>query len=816
MANARSRKQRVIDNGFKAKLEKAEVEMRSVMDFLEKVQKDNQRLQEENSLLREENYRLKTGKTLTPVDTPPPLVEDDSFPPPGTAPDSKTGQIVNNIKQAVLSTANTKVSREKKEVAERGDVLIAYFYIGPRKREIYGYSIINHEILNDHPTILNAIDNADNIQLYLGRSNDEQTLKGIKTYAFVIKSNATVQFPMGDVGAGDIVLWIRSDNPLDQIKKQLSRLFSSKILSQVDVCSGIDREKCDLVDAGVKFISKSIKEQFDHINIKQHGPPIHKTVKTRQTPVPSKVITDLTYEEYKTFIPVPKYPLLADKPRRTDHRWIFHDYLMEGKDLTINVDYNVSGQGLVEDGIPIAAFNPKSNPRHIVNPYAVTKNQRLYAGVNLKDTYMYILKMVDHFHQILVLSFSSQRITDEDLHTFYGRDIGIQEHISGPTPMLTDLMHHMWDVRQGFYLIDQICYVVDSLLQLDINNPFDERLGNVLKTNSEFLKFVELMRAGKDRSESQSNTYADSREFRYYKSLQRAKNTLEDYAPEASPLREHMTDNEVDILFASIPSCALRNYWEIAKLCGLEKQFAYMEPVVTVSSKDRLVHKYEQLTGQRSLTPEERDWGATRIDGDIIELGPNRVIAEFRQIVYQTYLEVLDEVLAGYGKNVPLDTKGWFMLWEKEDDTKWYNHRINQFVLVDIVDQGAKWQARPLRLKLLQLVNAQLFKRVSLRLEERYRLIKEEHKNRPVSRNPGTPGSKEFFIWDDIAKFIMSQKKTRLAEHWINVIQGLLPKTDPEELNENYVIHSLSDLDWMILQRLEDDAWYKLNSSDTY
>lgn len=811
MANARGRNQRVIDNSFKAKLEKAEVEMRSVMDLLEKVQKDNQRLQEENSLLREENYRLQTGKTLTPVVTPPPLVEDDSFPPPDTAPDSKTGQIVNNIKQAVLSTADTKVSREKKEVAWRGDVLIAYFYIGPRKREVYGYSIINHEILND-PTILNAIDNADNIQLYLGRSSDEQTLKGIKTYAFVIKSNATVQFPISDVGAGDIVLWIRSDNPLDQIKKQISRLFSSKILSQMDVCSGIDREKCDLVDAEVKFISKSIKEQFDHINIKQPA-PIHKTVKTRQNPVPSKVITDLTYEEYKKFIPVPKYPLPANKPRRTDHRWIFHDYLMEGKDLTINVDYNVPGQGLVEDRIPIAAFNPKSNARHIDNPYAVTKNQRLYAGVNLKDTVMYILKMVDHFHQILVLPFSSQRITDEDLPTFYGRDIGIQEHISGPTPMLTDLMHHMWDVRQGFYLIDQLCYVVDGLLQLDIDNPFDERLGNVLKTNSEFLKFVELMRAGKDRYEHKSNTYADSREFRYYNSIDRAKNTLRDYAPEASPERKKMTDNEVDILFASIPSCALRNYWEIAKLCGLEKQFAYMEPD-TESSVPRLMHKYEKLTGQRSLTPEERDWGATRIDGDIIGLGPNRVIAEFRKIVYRTYLEVLDEVLWESKGN--LDTKGWFMLWKKEDDTKWYNHRINQFVLVDIVDQGTKWQARPLRLKLLQFVNAQLFKRVSLRLEERYEIFKEEHKNRPVSRNPGTLGSKEFFIWDDIAKFIMSQKKTRLAEDWINVIPGLLPKTDPVELNENYVIHSLSDLDWMILQRLEDDARYTLNSSDTY
>lgn len=791
MANTRGRNQRVIDNSLKQKLEKIQGEMRTVVDLLERMQEENTRLIEENRVLREENNRL-NGITLTPVTTPPPLVEDDSFPPPGTA--SETGQIINNIKKAVLSAPQSKVSEVKKEVARQGDVLIAYFYIGHSKREIYGYSIINHEILKE-PTILNLIDDADNIQLYLA---DEKDLKGTKTYAFVIKSNATVQFPIRDVDAGDIVLWIRSNNPLDQIKKQISRLFLQKILSRMDVCNGIDREKCVLVNERVKFISQSIGEQFAHINIKQPAP----NPKTVKTTVPSKVIADLTYEEYKKFVPVPKYKLLNEPPpATTDHRWIFHDYFMKGEDLDIKVEYNVPGQGFIKDSISIGQFNPESNGPHIANPYLVNKYNRTEAGTNLKDTVMYILNMVDYFHQILVLPFSSQIITGLGVDLFYGRDIGIQEHISGPTPMLTDLMHHMWDVRQGFFLIDEICSVAHDIIEREI---FQEtRVENTLNTNSEFKGFVDLIRAG-NRRHSYAKTYVDYRKFLYHNSLHTASSSLKDNALKDNCFKK-MTESERNILFSTFPGGALRNYWEIAKLCGLEDSLAYMDPGYE-SVKPMLKHKYEQLTGMRSLTSQERDWGATHIDGLKIGLDPNKVIAQFRGIIYRCYSDALDDL----DHNETLDTAGLLI----PDDTKWYSYMLNQLILVDVDKTGENWTARKSRLKLLQLINTKLFEHVTNGLEARYNSLKENAEKKHISREPGSMGNKEFYIWDDIVKFIDATGPQNGPRDWINVIPGLLPNTEPIQINDKYVIHSLSDLDWMILGMLKELEMDK--NSDTY
>tara|TARA_E500000331_G_scaffold123927_2_gene121530 strand:- start:38234 stop:40759 length:2526 start_codon:yes stop_codon:yes gene_type:complete len=834
MANVSSRRERKIEV-------KLEAQMDQLRDSITRLEQENQRLIASNDDLRiknaelsRENYELKNrlGGNDTDVQAPPPVVADDESktntrpqpppvepppPPPGIAflneeeddVDTNTivGQVVENIKYIILDTG---LDEEKRSTAMNGDVLVVYFQVtGAKTKDIYGYSIINHNVLND-AQVLQMIDEPGYIQVYRYRAGAaKKELETAKTKAFVVHNDMTIETPIRNVGPGDIVLWIRTDKEEAGVKRQLESLVRRKLLNQIrGTCSG---EICQQTEENVELIAQIIGGQYQEVK-----PPAKKAPAPFQ-PRPSapRMPTgqEMSYDRYVSLIPIPKVVKRSRDFRGGNiysQRDVYWDYLENGVDAEIKLEYyapaaaqgllTISDDGIIRKNSTVGTYKAFEQPTFAPKIYEVTKNSRWEPGVSLKNVASYLLKMIDYFHQILLIPYSSEDFIDSHLDFFYGVDNGKHTHISSPTPPLFDLMEHMYDVRQGFVYIDRLLANIAQYLQF---SPGTEN-------STYFRDFMGILRGGEKRY-SKQEAFPEYREFTHPSYIARCKNVLKDFTKQNDP-QNPLGKDEKERLYGFAARASLRNYWEAAVVLGLQKEFAFIEPDSSVKER-KLTTPIELATGQVGWSQEEMELLPRMVDMQKLPRSKFRFIANWRRYVYQQCNDALENYIYELKEANRFEQTLGHWNYSKDGNR---DRLLRE--MISVVHEGRNDDIihHNERQKLMDFLNKELIKLTVKVLEERYQMALID-KEESLSFRPREQSlfDQEYFMFKDVVECIklrhpqweqQDYRKDHL-EVWITGVPTLFMMSSPlplvQLLKSKVSIHSMSGLEWMVIMAVE-------------
>lgn len=679
-----------------------------------------------------------------------------------------TEDIIDHVRDVIRESND--VNEYSKDAAKYGDVLVVYFQmtgLGPTAtKEIYGYSIINHVFVND-PQTLPLIDSIDYIQLHFHRNAKKGSeLKNSETICIVVHSNLDIEpfRPTTKIDRGDIVLWIRTDKQMNIIKKSLQQLFNKMLTTLYLKCSNAVR--CEESASNVETIAKIIGGEYKDIVLRAPEPVKPAPRKAPYVPVSSSG----TFKQYVDSIMVPQLRVkrAMDKP-------IFAEYWENGA-LAV-VDLNVKNNIPGEDPF-IRPSRIQGDLAEVKKRAAISKHERVYFGTSLKDVAAYIIRMVDYLNQTLELEWGSPMLIDEARNFFYGHDLGRHEHITGPTPMLEDLMDHMWDVRQGFVYIDELCW---TIARQGIEHALRESPGPLLT------EFGELIMAGAARRD-EKKAFADYEANTMHNIRAHLRNHLKEIVPEDS-VGNRLGSDEITRIYSFVTRCSIRNYWEVAKALGLQKHFAFIEPDSYIEHK--LETSLEKLVGQSQLG----DAGLFLpliVYGYTIPRPKFHFLVHWRQLVVQVFKNCFDELMYEMdkeGKLKRLDDLGHVMYEENKDRKK---DILNRLLNVD----------GDLRPVLANLVT-QAFDRTVKVLEERYNMERPLH----VGRRETSIAEDEEYAYSDVYKVIKyvepewADKEFRMKNLnlWIMASPLELFMGYPESSIGNLTVQGLSYIEWVAL-----------------
>ena len=825
MANISRRTERIKQMGLEDQLKKLEQSIRSLEDdnsqlraerdalrkHLENLEMHNTDLVAEIRRLKAENLAL-TDRDIIELE---PFSDVSSLPTrPSTAEtggydESKSGeeipqreeytitrQIIDNVTQTLLAAKDIKVNAGHKDMLAtgRGDVLVVYFQLTQHAEDLYGYSIFNHDVINS-PELLNQIDNKNNIQLYVHRSKQQRNdLKSAGTVSVVVNNSGGVESPMHRVDSGDIVLWIRTDESVNNIKAKVAGVFRSTFLSTLNFqCS--QREKCEETEQNVEIVADIIGGAYQDIRPEPTQLEIQRKV---ERPVRRIAAPSFSMQEYISYLEVPR--LYSNGEDLFERYW-------NGEDVW-KPDYvfeDIVGEGRIERQKRYMQWSDNADTKA-----RVSKFQRLQKAVAVKNVVKYIMEMLDYFHQRLDIPFTSQTFIDSEKNFFYGYDIGKHDHLTGPTPILEDLIDHMYDVRIGLVFIDELCHlVIRGLTKTEAQSPDD----------GTWLRFLERVNAGAKRYHDENGEHQRFKRINYIAYIQRIfKDTVPEppnalsYAQGGDKRKEQgkviVEDTfkryEMERLYAYTPHLSLRNYYEAAMALGVENIFDFMAPDRFVLPK--LESMLEIKTGQLSVKDNLLlPWN---VDGYRLQRPEFLFLAHWREHVTHSVNEVFDTMLDVMVKNKTLRDLDKFQLVNKGE------YLLKSFLIVGGIGS--------LRVEFNTLMNSIMIEAGKM-LEERYMMYKRERPLNLRDRRSATH-EQEYYIYEDVFEYIKVynpewEKETYRNANpilWITGLGNLFGTRREPGTYGNVMIQSLTDIETAVLYQLDDMLRYFKEQDDYY
>lgn len=729
------------------------------------------RLERANADLREQLRRrdTETKEEEEPVAVAPPAVQsDDDYYEPLDR--TITEDIIDHVRGVIR--ASNDVNEDSKYAASDGDVLVVYFQMTKTIKEIYGYSIINHAFLNDSQT-LSLIDSKNYIQLHFYQNAKRLSeLENSETICIVVHGSLDIEpfGPTTKIDRGDIVLWIRTDKPIDRIKRSLQQLFNKMLKTLYLKCSNAVR--CEDAAANVETIANIIGGEYKDIVLRAPEP---ERPAPRKAPARAPVSSAGDVTQYLDSIMVPQLRLerAQDKP-------IFAEYWENGADAVVdlNVKNNIPGEA---PSMRVSRILAES--AEVRKKAAVSKYQRIYFGTSLKEVAAYIIKMVDYLNQTLELSWGSPMLIDESRNFFYGHDLGRHEHISGPTPLLEDLMDHMWDVRQGLVYIDELCWIVAR--------GIEQQLRESPSPGPLLMEFGKRIMAGAFRHQ-EKKAFAEYEANTMYNIRAHLRNHLKELVPKDT-VGSRLGSDEITRIYSNVTRCSIRNYWEVAQALGLQKEFAYIEPDSYLEHK--LETSLEKLVGQSQLG----DGGLFLpfiVDGDRVQRPKFHFLVHWRQLVVRAFKDSFDEMMYEMGVDNRLGSLVdlGHVVYEENKNRK--KDILNRLLNVD-------GDLRPVLANLI----TQAFDRTIVVLEARYNM------ERPLSVGPRETSivEHEEYAYSDVYKVIQyaepkwADKKFRNENLnlWIMARPLELFMVYPPSRIGNLTVQGLSYIEWVALFGVE-------------
>ena len=727
------------------------------------------RLERANADLREQLRRRDTEtKEEDPVAVAPPAVQsDDDYYEPLDR--TITEDIIDHVRGVIMDSND--VNEDSKYAASDGDVLVVYFQMTKTIKEIYGYSIINHAFVNDSQT-LSLIDSKQYIQLHFYQNAKRLSeLESSETICIVVHGSLDIEpfGPTTKIARGDIVLWIRTDRNIDRIKRSLQQLFNKMLKTLYLKCS--NAVQCEESAANVETIANIIGGEYKDIVLRAPEP---------EKPAPRKAparapVSSTSVKQYVDSIMVPQLRLerAQDKP-------IFAEYWKHGADAVVayRVNTNIPGEA---SSMRVSRILAES--AEVRKKAAISKFQRIYFGTSLKDVAAYIIKMVDYLHETLEIEWGSPMLIDETRNFFYGHDLGRQDHISGPTPMLEDLMDHMWDVRQGLVYVDELFWTVAR----GIEQPLRESPspGPLL------MEFGKRVMAGAMRHQ-EKKAFAEYEANTIYNIRAHLRNHLKELVPKDS-VGSKLGSDEITRIYSNVTRCSIRNYWEVAQVLGLQEDFAYIKPDSYLEHK--LETSLERLVGQSQLG----DGGLFLpfiVDGDRVPRPKFHFISHWRQLVVRVFKDCFDGLMHEMGKNKNLSSLielGHVMYEENKNRKK---DILNRLLNVD-------GDLRPVLTNLI----TQSFDKTVVVLENRYNM------ERPLNVGPRETSITEHeeYAYSDVYKVIeyaepkWADKGFRMKNLnlWIMARPLELFMIYPSRIIGNLTVQGLSYIEWVALFGVE-------------
>ena len=679
-----------------------------------------------------------------------------------------TEDIIDHVRGVIMDSND--VSQDSKYAAADGDVLVVYFQITKTIKEIYGYSIINRAFVNDSQT-LSLIDSKQYIQLHFYQNAKRlRELESSETICIVVHGSLDIEpfGPTTKIARGDIVLWIRTDKNIDRIKRSLQQLFNKMLKTLYLKCSNAVR--CEQSAANVETIANIIGGEYKDIVLRAPEPEKPAPRKApRKAPVSATAV-----KQYIDSIMVPQLRLerAQDKP-------IFAEYWENGAAAVVDLSVKTNIPG---EAPPMRVSRILAESAEVRKKAAVSKYQRIYFGTSLKEVAAYIIKMVDYLHQTLELSWGSPMLIDESRNFFYGHDLGRQDHISGPTPLLEDLMDHMWDVRQGLVYIDELCWIVAR----GIEHVMRESPGPLL------MEFGKRIMAGAFRHQ-EKKAFAEYEANTMYNIRAHLRNQLKDLVPKDT-VGSRLGSDEITRIYSNVTRCSIRNYWEVAKALGLSDKFAYIEPDSYVEHK--LETSLEKLVGQSQLG----DAGLFLpfiVNGDRVQRPKFHFLTHWRQLVVRVFKDGFDEMMyemSTDGRLASLVDLGHVMYVENKDRKK---DILNRLLNVD-------GDLRPVLANLI----TRAFDRAVVVLEERYNM----ERSLNVGPRETSVVEHEEYAYTDVYKVIKyaepkwadKQFRNKNLNLWIMARPLELFMIYPPTRIGNLTVQGLSYIEWVALFGVEN------------
>ena len=782
-----------------------------------KLMEDNRRLQEENSRLQQQLddkdiIELQPFSDISSLDTPttrPSTAEtggydeskEEQLPSLLGLPQREerndigiTYQIIEDVRGALL--ISKKVSEGHKDfIASRGNMMVVYFQLTKNAQDLYGYSIVDSDTINDQAKS-GWLDNKSNIQLYVHRSRPQRDdLKTAGKVQIVLHDNGAVESPMDIAGPGDILLWIRTNESINNIKAQVAGLFREKFLTTLNYqCKR--REKCQETEQNVELVADIIGGAYQDIRPEptQEQLEIQRRKEVRvERPVRQYNAAPVSFQEYTSQLRVPQLQSTGED---------FYERYWYGENVW-KPDYIFED----EEGAP-SVMRPTRYKKwydEAQSKARVTGFKRLEIAVAVKNVVKYVLEMIDYFHQRLDLAFmSSQIFIDAERNFFYGHDIGKHDHITGPTPILADLIDHMYDVRIGLVFIDELCYRVMKGLE-PVENPPEDDI---------YVQFLErvLSHAKRYDGEKEPSNYPNFKRINYIAYIQRK---FEDkVAPPPKPLaygvpapdrrkekgkilaEDTLGRFEIERLYARYSLCSLRNYYEAAKACGVESIFSFMQP--DRMELPKLETELERETGQLSVKDDLLlPW---YVDGYRIRRPEFLFLSHWRTIVSNGARDVFDEILYQQQKNKTLGDLARLQLVDKRE------YLFKKFLIIG--------QPGSMRGELDKLVNTVMIE-TGKYLEGRYQMYEDDTPLSLVDRRISTH-EQEYYTYKDVLYHIrLNNPEWGKASYrkanpilWITGLNDLFgTRRQPGQIG-NLVIKSLTDIETDVLFQLDNMITY--------
>lgn len=829
MANLSTRKQHIKQLGLEGQLKKLEQSIQGLENdniqltgendelrkIIERLMNENDRLKEENSRLRGDVIEVEPFSDISSLPSTRPSTADTGgyveqkdgreqqpslLPPMERTEETITDEIIRSVRSTLLEASSSLVKEQFKDfLRDNGDVLVVHFQLTKHAQDIYGYTIVDSEVLNN-PELLNQIDNKNNIQLYIHRGGAQRDdLKTAGTVSVVVHNNGWVESPMKVVGPGDIVMWIRTNEPINNIKSNLGSIFKNKFLGTLGFQCGRG-SICSKTTENVNYVSEIISGTYRDVKPEPVRPePV--AIPPPIRPPPASNIKSESFAKYASMVKIPK---LFNNPQ-----YVLYDLYWASGEVPqfLTIDLNAT-QGPLSDLTSVEAMQ---NAKVMA---AVSKEQRIYYSTSMKNIARYIMEMIDYFHQILDVYFDSQTVIDNNRAFFYGPDIGRHKTLVGPTPQLADLMEHMFDIRQGFTYIDELCnLILRPLSQVDTDNKL-------------FRDFVSLVVAGAKRFESTKHPLVDygaykrvnyiyrvKKEFMKLAPLQPREGGLDDREQKGKKIPEKFfSSKELSRLYSGISSTlSLGNYWDAAVVLGLEKEFSYLEPALG-HKQPKLDSSLEQLTSQLSLG-EAGLYLPWIVDGYQIRRPQFEFVSAWRNIIAYIFQDATSVYLYKLVEANKLDKLGNLNVFHLTDP--------NTIKRDDILKKLLRSPDRPLRQELRNVTN-EIMKDTCEILEKRYKMYKEEA---PISLQPRETAvtEHEYYTYMTVFDVIKATNpdwdsdlyRARNLAKWLEIPGAFHPGGGEVGGIE---LHSLDNFEWNILTGLErafhEKQWR--NESENY
>ncbi len=702
---------------------------------------------------------------------------------------STTQEIIDAVRDLMLTS--TSVSDMVKEQIG-GDVLIVYFQLTDSTNEIYGYSIFDSDALNNSG-MLNEIDEISNIQVYRKRSRKElEALSGTNTVTIHIHNAGWVESPMKHVDSGDILLWVRTNKPVNNIKAGVARLFRNKFSSTLRLaCRGAI---CDDTNAKVLDVADMIENAYQDV---KHERVVHKKKDvTRPPAMPPVLNTKATFEAYLEKIKPPTH--------RDNGELLFYQYF-NGEPVADDFKFEtIVGEDRQAKIVRAARFQ-----EYVDKKARVTTFNRIQLAVAVKNVAVYIMEMVDYFHQRMECRICSQDVIDHDPDFFYGADLGLHEHFTSPTQQLEDLMDHMYDLRIGMVYIDQLGALVLSAI--------GDAREVIIKTSigSQFIKCLEGAWDRFGMTMGKHEFFYEYDNFKRENYMKRIQKILKDRVPDVPRgygqvdrreekgyiiVEKTLGRYEIDRLYAFTPRCSLRNYYQAAMALGVEDIYAFMKPDRDVWPNPYSV-EMEVRTGQMSIrgTNLYLPW---YVDGYKLNRPEYRFISQWRTIVRQVADDTIDR-----------------MLYENYDVS-------NLEIPSEPITPEKIFQINIVGTSMRTNFDA-FFREVMLRTAQQLNEIYIQDQREPplsLSKREEQTSMHQYYVFQDVFKAIelssepdWSNDRVRESkvELWIVGVPSAFPRRDVVDYGD-LVVRSLSPIESDVLARVMHIIHYKKQQEDDF